>query len=117
MVDERGARAAVSEVDERPIERGGFSVGERSYTAAPPLRFNVAFNRGDRLYELAGEFDIVLTSATRAELKKLLDDTLRMLWREYAEEDPAALSPKALELRRQLRSRVGRGYDGGLGKL
>lgn len=117
MVDERGARAAVSEVNERPIERGGFSVGERSYVAAPPLRFNVAFNRGDRLYELAGDFDIVLTSATRAELEELLDDTLRMLWREYAEEDPAALSSKALELRSQIYSRIGCGYAGGVRKL
>lgn len=117
MADERGARAAISEVDERPIERGGFSVEERSYVAAPPLRFDVAFNRGDRLYELAGEFSIVLASATRDELEELLDDTLRMLWREYAEEDPAALSPKALELRSQLRSRIGRGYGGGMGKL
>ncbi len=106
MADERGAPAVVSETDERPIERSGFSVEGRSYVAAPPLRFDVAFNRGDRLYELAGEFGIVLASATRAELEELLDDTLRMLWREYAEEDPAALSPKALELRRSLRGRL-----------
>ena len=106
MADERGAPAAISEIDERPIERSGFSVEEHSYVAAPPLRFDVAFNRGDRLYELAGEFGIVLASPTRDELEKLLDDTLRMLWREYAEEDPAALSPKALELRRQLRTRI-----------
>ena len=106
MADERGAPAVVLETDERPIERSGFSVEERSYVAAPPLRFDVAFNGDDRLYELAGEFGIVLASATRAELEELLDDTLRMLWREYAEEDPAALSPKALELWRSLRGRL-----------
>lgn len=106
MADEQGAPPAISEIDECPIERSGFSVGEHSYLAAPPLRFDVAFNRGDRLYELAGEFGIVLASRTRDELEELLDDTLCMLWREYAEEDPAALSPRALELRRQLRSRI-----------
>lgn len=106
MADERGAPAAISEIDERPIERSSFSMEKRSYVATPSLRFDVAFNRSDRLYELAGEFGIVLASTTRAELEELLDETLRMLWREYAEEDPAALSPKALELRRQLRSRI-----------
>ena len=97
--------SAEIEADERPIEVGVIAVGDARLAAVPPLRFDVAFDANGGVYELTGEFDIVLAAPTRRELEDALDDTLAMLWREYAEEDPAALSPKAAALRRELRSR------------
>ena len=97
--------SAAIEADERPIGVGVIAVGDARLAAVPPLRFDVAFDANSGVYELTGEFDIVLASPTRRELEDALDDTLAMLWREYAEGDPAALSPKAAALRRELRSR------------
>ena len=97
--------ALTAAIDESPIVCRSFTVGEARCVAAPPLQFDVVFDPGASLHELSGEFDIVLSAPTRAELEEMLAETLELLWREYAEEDPAALSPKAVDLRNQLRAR------------
>ena len=97
--------ALTAAIDESPIVRRSFTVGEIRCVAAPPLRFDVVFDRDASVHELSGEFDIVLSAPTRAELEEMLAETLELLWREYAEEDPAILSPKAADLRTQLRAR------------
>ena len=91
--------------DESPIEIGVVAIDDVRYAATPPLRFEVAFDPRSGLNEVAGEFGILLSCSTRAELEDALNDTLAMLWREYAEEDPATLSPKAVALRSELRAR------------
>ena len=97
--------ALTAAIDESPIVCRRFTIGETRCVAAPPLQFDVVFDPGASLHELSGEFDIVLSAPTRAELEELLAETLELLWREYAEEDPSALSPKAVDLRNQLRAR------------
>ena len=103
--------ALAAATDESPIVYRSFTVGETRCVAAPPLQFNVVFDRGASLHELSGEFNIVLSAPTRAELEEMLTETLELLWREYAEEDPAALSPKAIDLRNQLRARITAEHD------
>lgn len=103
--------AFTAAIDESPIVRRSFTVGETRCVAAPPLQFAVVFDRDAETHELSGEFDIVLSAPTRAELEEMLAETLELLWREYAEEDPAALSPKAANLRAQLRARITAEHD------
>ena len=71
--------SAAIEADERPIGVGVIAVGDARLAAVPPLRFDVAFDANSGVYELTGEFDIVLASPTRRELEDALDDTLALL--------------------------------------
>ena len=103
--------APIATIDESPIVRRSFTAGETLCVAAPPLRFDVVFDRDASVHELSGEFNIVLSAPTRAELEEMLAETLELLWREYAEEAPAALSPKAIDLRNQLRARITAEHD------
>ena len=103
--------ALTAAIDESPIVRRSFTVGEIRCVAAPPLRFDVAFDQDTSTHELSGEFDITLSAPTRAELEEMLAETLELLWREYAEEDPSALSPKAADLRTRLRARITAKHD------
>lgn len=103
--------ALTAAIDESPIVRRSFTVGEIRCVAAPPLRFDVVFDQDTSTHELSGEFDITLSAPTRAELEEMLAETLELLWREYAEEDPAILSPKAADLRTQLRARIATEHD------
>lgn len=77
------------------------------YKAEPPLTFEVKFDHEHHLYELRGEFNIVISAKSFSELRESLDAELDMLWVEYAKEDPQALSLDARELREQLLGRFG----------
>ena len=76
------------------------------YKAEPPLKFDVKFDRKHHLYELRGEFNIVLSAKSFSELREALDAELDMLWVEYAKEDPKTLSLDARELQEQLLGRL-----------
>ncbi len=95
----------IVEVDKSPIEIREVVFGGAHYRADPPLRFEVSFNPEDQLYDLDGEFDINLSAETRPQLKDDLDDSLAMLWAEYAQEDRSRLSPKAQDLRNEILGR------------
>ena len=90
-----------------------FDTGE--YIPAPPLRFDVSFDAEAGLFDLEGDFRVVLCAETRDALEDLLADTLGLQWDEYALQGPDALSPKAEELRLELLQRYipasGRGPD------
>ena len=73
--------------------------------AVPPLRFDVAFDRRDVLYDLTGDFGIALSAESRCELTSALTETLEMLWAEYAQENSEILSRKAQELRQEILAR------------
>ena len=96
---------AGQKVDESPIEVSELTIDNVHYTIDPPLHFDVEFDREDQLYDLQGDFDVTLSDESRSELMAALDATLKMLWIEYALEDPRRLSPKGRKLRDEIRKR------------
>lgn len=92
-------------IDESPMQLDGFAVDNKRYLAVPPLRFSVKFDHKDGLYDLEGDFDIRLCADDRSLLEESVKEELAMLWTEYAQEQPALLSPKAQRLRGDLLKR------------
>ena len=108
--DENGQPICLTDIDEvldgGILEYSEIALRNVPYTAEPPLTFEVKFDHEHHLYELRGEFNIVISAKSFSELKESLDAELDMLWVEYAEEDPHALSLDARELRKQLLGRL-----------
>ena len=111
--DTAGEPISIAEIDEvAEVDESAMDVevvvhrGVR-YVATPPLRFDVAFDRADALYDLQGPFHILLSADSREELADALEAELHMLFADYADEDPAGLASDAKELREQIRSRFG----------
>ena len=92
--------------DEDTIELREVDLCNIPYRASPPLRFKVKYDRLDRLHDLDGDFGISLSASSRFDLHYELQEALSMLWMEYGEESPDRLSPKARQLRRDLRKRL-----------
>lgn len=97
--------ADIVEINEDHIEIGKFEFDDDLYIADPPLRFRVKSDPESELCDLQGEFGIILGSRSRIDLMEDLNDTLRMIWEEYAKEDPEKLSGDARELRDKIRNR------------
>ena len=97
--------ADIVEIHENRIEIGKFEFDDDLYIADPPLRFQVKSDPESKLYDLRGEFGIILGARSRIDLLEDLNDTLRMLWEEYAKEDPESLSGDAQELRDEINNR------------
>lgn len=97
----------VARVDESSIDVAEFVYRGVRYVANPPLRFDVTFDRTDALYDLQGPFDVLLWADSREYLADALEAELNLLFEDYAEEDPAHLSPDAKTLRDQIRDRFG----------
>ena len=97
----------VSEVDESPMEVAEVVYQNVRYVTAPPLRFNVTFDKADALYDLQGPFDVMLSALSREDLADALKAELNLLFADYAEGDPARLSSDAKELRDEIRGRFG----------
>ena len=95
----------ISRVDESSIEVHEVFLSGSRYQAVPPLRFDVAFDRRDLLYDLTGDFGIALSAVSRSQLASALTETLEMLWAEYAQENPEILSRTAQELRQEILAR------------
>ena len=81
--------------------------GNLRHVANVPLRFDVAFDQEDALYDLQGPFGIHLWAGSREELADALEAELRLLLVDYGEGDPAHMSSDAKKLRGQIRSRFG----------
>ena len=81
--------------------------GNVRYVANTPLRFDVAFDREDALYDLQGPFGVLLSADSREDLADALATELRLLLEDYAEADPAQMSSDAKGLREELRRRFG----------
>ena len=92
--------------DEGEIELKELSLCNVLYRAAPPLLFHLSYDAEDRLYDLNGDFDVALSASSRPELLRELHEVLTMLWTDYAQENPARLSPKARDLRTELQHRL-----------
>ena len=92
------------EVDESPIVVSEIVVDGRRLAAVEPLRFEVTFAEaeGEAFFALEGEFGITLAAETRAELEDILEDTLQVFWREYAQDDPGRMTSGARKLRDEL---------------
>ena len=97
----------VADVDESPMEVKEFIYGNVRYVPTTPLHFDVAFDRADALYDLQGPFDVMLSADSREDLADALRAELNLLFEDYAEGDPARLSPGAKKLRDQIRDRFG----------
>ena len=97
--------ADIVEIHEDRIEIRKFEFDDDLYIADPPLRFRVKSDPENTLYDLRGEFGIILGARSRIDLMKDLNDTLRMLWEEYAKEDPERLSGDAQDLRDEINNR------------
>ena len=100
--------ADIVEINEDHIEIGKFEFDNDLYIADPPLRFRVKSDPENELHDLRGEFGIILGARSRIDLMEDLNDTLRMLWDEYAKEDPEKLSGDARDLRNEIKSRFRR---------
>lgn len=92
----------VLEIDQSPIYTGEIRTGARVLQPVRAIEFHVAFNKETELYEIEGEFGVILAAETRPQLESILDEELAMLWQEYAKEDPENLTDKARQLRDDL---------------
>jgi hypothetical protein len=99
-----GKITEIIEVDDSPITVTAFRFGQREYLAARPLVFPVAFNPMEGIYTVEGDFHMMVSAETRAELEDAVDDALAFLWREYVVSDPRTLSGDAQSLREQLKN-------------
>ena len=104
--DEKGQPIRLTDIDEvqdgSVLEYNEIALRNIPYKAEPPLSFDVKFDHEHQLYELQGEFNILISGKSFSELRDSLDAELDMLWVEYAKEDPQALSLDAQELQKQL---------------
>ena len=109
--DDRGTLVALTDVDailsvdESPIIVGELNIDDTCYLADPPLSFKVTFDRKDLLYDLEGDFGIMLSGLARPDLEQILRNELELLWNEYAKEKSSRLSAQARKLRKNLRER------------
>ncbi len=93
-------------VDESSIEVSEVKINNAVYRTDSPLKFNVTFDSTAFCYDLKGDFDIYIFEETRDELEVSLEDELQFLWNEFGEEQTDPLSPDALKLQAELRSRL-----------
>lgn len=92
----------ILEVDDSPMQVRFVEIDGNALEAKEPLDFDVVYNAESQLYELSGEFDIILGAETRPELEGQLNDELVMLWEEYALAEPDSLTTAAQRLRENL---------------
>ena len=104
------AKTNIKELLHEVIERRDLFFDNVRYQAEPPLRFQVSVDRDQLnwIYYLRGDFGIELSAKSRQELEDALDETLEMLWEEYAHERPERLSGDACELKFRLLDRIRR---------
>lgn len=93
-------------IDESKIELHEIAIDNKRYQAATPLIFNVVYDREDCIYDLEGDFGIILFADTRPELEEDLNEAIAVLWNEIACEKPTRLSPQARNLRKEMQNRL-----------
>ena len=93
------------EIDTSPIEISKIKLGGRIYRAAPLLMFEVHFNYEEYFYALEGDFEIIVTGESRYEIEDTLNETLNILWTDYAQGSPEKLAPHAVKLKNGLLER------------
>lgn len=72
----------------------------------PPLTFEIELDEDSGLLSVEGDFNVIVIAETRSLLEAEIEETLKMLWVEYADESEEHLSALAVEFSRELRSRL-----------
>ncbi len=70
--------------------------------SAKPVVFQTTFEPDEGHYSAEGPFNMLVSGETRDELAEAVADTLRFLWREYVDADPAIFTKDAKALRHEL---------------
>ena len=94
-------------MDVSPIVVTEIVVDGRRLVAREPLRFEVTYEEedGEAFFALEGAFGVTLVAETREELKDIMEDTLEVFWREFAQENPGRMTSGAWKLREELLQR------------
>ena len=97
-----------SPVDVSPIVIHEIVVDGQKLVAREPLRFDVEYilDEDEPVFMLKGDFGLTCWAESRPALIQALEESLELYWEEFAEADPEELSPKAQEIRMQLRERL-----------
>lgn len=85
-----------------------FDVSDVRIEVTPPVIFEVQFDEESSLLSAQGDFGIIVFAETRSALEDEIDEALRMLWLEYADEDAEKLSGAARLLKSSLIARFKR---------
>ena len=103
-----------SKIDVSPMVFTEFVSSGRLYRTDEPLVFTIEYSEedGEGLYLYEGEYNIMHGAETREECWDLIDDTLGVLWREYAESTSDRMTLGAKELGQDLRRRFQLVTDG-----
>ncbi len=94
----------IVEVDDSPVVVSTFAVDGHSLGVGNyhPVSFPVAFDPEESLYTATGDFHMLASGETRAELESGVLETLAQLWREYVTASADQFSADALALRELL---------------
>ena len=92
--------------NERPIVIKETIINNKVYRADPPLHFDVSYNKKASLYDLRGDFGIILCDSSRMDLEETLKEHLKFLWKEYAEESSNRLTSEADDLKNEMLKRL-----------
>jgi hypothetical protein len=92
----------IIEVDDDPVTVDSITVGGATVRAARPVSFPVAFEPDEGIYTANGEFHMLVSAETRAELENSVSEALACLWQEYVASDVSTLTADAQALRSQL---------------
>ena len=110
--DENSDPSLISDVDEiieldlSPITIESFDYKNQSLVISPPMTFEIQVDNDSGLMSSSGDFFIDVVAETRSLLGDEIEEALVMLWTEYAEENDANLSQKAVKLADSIRSRI-----------
>ncbi|PRZ45310.1 hypothetical protein [Tritonibacter scottomollicae] len=96
----------VTELDLSTITVKNFEHNDGYLSVYPPLSFEIELDEESGFLSTSGDFGILVCAETRSALEDEIDEALKMLWIEYAQEKDKALSPKAIELAKELRKRI-----------
>jgi hypothetical protein len=96
----------IIEVDDDPVTVDSIAVDGATFTVTRPVTFQVAFEPEEGIYTATGDFHMLVSAETRAELENSVLEALAFLWQEYvtADADAGTFTADALALRRQLTS-------------
>jgi hypothetical protein len=96
----------VTELDLSTITIKEFEFNDKSLTVSPALSFEIKLDEESGIMSSSSDFGILVCADTRSELEDEIEEALRMLWIEYAQETEDVLAPKAIVLAGELRKRI-----------
>lgn len=96
-----------SDVDVSPMIFTEFVSEGKRYRTDRPLVFTFEYvvEDGVGLYLFEGEYNIISGAYSREEAWEMIDDSLAVFWRDFAEADPVGLDGVAVEFGAELRRR------------